>query len=92
MPLTSKLLFATMKLSKDREAYGAPSRLQRYKETKIKAFKELRAKNNIAKYRFYKNEITAAKLIEELSEKKKIKDISIEEAGIDDIIKIAYGQ
>lgn len=47
---------------------------------------------NIAKYRFYKNEITAAKLIEELSEKKKIKDISIEEAGIDDIIKIAYGQ
>ena len=48
--------------------------------------------NNIAKYRFYKSEITAAKLIEELSEKKKIKDVSIEEAGIDDIIKIAYGQ
>lgn len=47
---------------------------------------------NIAKYRFYKNQITAAKLIEELSEKKKIKDVSIEEAGIDDIIKIAYGQ
>lgn len=47
---------------------------------------------NIAKYRFYKNQITAAKLIEELSAKKKIKDISIEEAGIDDIIKIAYGQ
>lgn len=47
---------------------------------------------NIAKYRFYKNQITAAKLIEELSERKKIKDISIEEAGIDDIIKIAYGQ
>lgn len=46
---------------------------------------------NIAKYRFYKNQITAARLIEELSEKKKIKDISIEEAGIDDIIKIAYG-
>lgn len=47
---------------------------------------------SIAKYRFYKNQITAAKLIEELSEKKKIKDVSIEEAGIDDIIKIAYGQ
>lgn len=50
------------------------------------------AEDNVAKYRFYKNEITAAKLIEELSEKKKIKDVSIEEAGIDDIIKIAYGQ
>lgn len=50
------------------------------------------SEGNIAKYRFYKNQITAAKLIEELSEKKKIKDVSIEEAGIDDIIKIAYGQ
>lgn len=47
---------------------------------------------NIAKYRFYKNQITAAKLIEELAKRKKIKDVSIEEAGIDDIIKIAYGQ
>lgn len=46
----------------------------------------------VAKYRFYKDEITAAKLIEDLSLKKKIRDISIEEAGIDDIIKIAYGQ
>lgn len=47
---------------------------------------------NIAKYRFYKDKITAAKLIEELSAEKKIRDISIEEAGIDDIIKVAYGQ
>lgn len=47
---------------------------------------------NVAKYRFYKDKITAAKLIEELSSQKKIRDISIEEAGIDDIIKIAYGQ
>lgn len=47
---------------------------------------------NIAKYKFFKKQITAARLIEELSQKKKIKDISIEEAGIDDIIKIAYGQ
>ena len=47
---------------------------------------------NVAKYRFYKEKITAAKLIEELSSKKKIKDISIEQAGIDDIIKVAYGQ
>lgn len=50
------------------------------------------SEGNVAKYRFYKNQITAARLIEELSAKKKIKDISIEEAGIDDIIKIAYGQ
>lgn len=47
---------------------------------------------NYAKYRFEKNEITAAKLIEELSAKAKIKDVSIEEAGIDDIIRVAYGE
>ena len=46
---------------------------------------------NIAKYRFMKEDMTAADLIEDLSKRKDIKDISIEEAGIDDIIKIAYG-
>ncbi|SEW37502.1 ABC transporter ATP-binding protein [[Clostridium] fimetarium] len=45
---------------------------------------------NIAKYRFMKNDITAAKLIEALSMKAQIKDVSIEEAGIDDIIRAAY--
>lgn len=48
--------------------------------------------SNVAKYRFVKDEITAAKLIEELSAKAPIKDVAIEEAGIDDIIRIAYGQ
>ena len=47
---------------------------------------------NIAKYRFMKNDITAAKLIEALSMKAQIKDVSIEEAGIDDIIRAAYGE
>jgi len=47
---------------------------------------------NVAKYRFMKSDITAAHLIADLSKKKKIKDVSIEEAGIDDIIRIAYGQ
>jgi ABC-2 type transport system ATP-binding protein len=47
---------------------------------------------NVAKYRFLKKEITAAEIIADLSEKKAIKDVSIEEAGIDDIIKIAYGE
>lgn len=47
---------------------------------------------NVAKYRFGKKEITAARLIEELSERAHIKDVSIEEAGIDDIIRVAYGQ
>lgn len=47
---------------------------------------------NIAKYRFMKDEITAAKLIEDLSQKAQIKDVSIEEAGIDDIIRAAYGE
>ena len=46
---------------------------------------------NIAKYRFMKKNITAAELIADLSKQKDIKDVSIEEAGIDDIIKIAYG-
>lgn len=45
---------------------------------------------NIAKYKFLKHETTAAKIIEEQSAKAQIKDISIEEAGIDDIIRIAY--
>ena len=47
---------------------------------------------NVAKYRFIKNEVTAAEIIADLSRIKTIKDVSIEEAGIDDIIKIAYGQ
>ena len=45
---------------------------------------------NIAKYRFRKVDITAAQLIEEISSAKEIKDVSIEEASIDDIIRIAY--
>lgn len=47
---------------------------------------------NTAKYKFMKKDITAAVLIAELSKKKKLLDISIEEASIDDIIRIAYGQ
>ena len=47
---------------------------------------------NIAKYRFMKKDITAAELIADLSKQKDIKDVSIEEAGIDEIIKIAYGR
>ena len=47
---------------------------------------------NIAKYRFKKSEMTAAKLIEELSAKANIQDISVEEVGIEEIIRIAYQQ
>ena len=46
---------------------------------------------NVARYRFAKSDITAADIIADLSAKKSLKDVSIEEAGIDDIIKIAYG-
>ena len=46
---------------------------------------------NVAKYRFLKNDLTAAEIIADLSKVKTIKDVSIEEAGIDDIIKVAYG-
>ena len=45
---------------------------------------------NIAKYRFVKAEVTAAEIIADLSRTGSIKDVSIEEAGIDDIIKAAY--
>lgn len=47
---------------------------------------------NVAKYRFMKNDATAAELIADLSKIKPIRDVSIEEIGIDDIIKIAYGE
>lgn len=45
---------------------------------------------NVVKYRFQKSEITVAQLIQDLSAKLSIKDIAIEEASIDDIIRIAY--
>lgn len=45
---------------------------------------------NVGKYRFKKSDITAVQLIQEISEQKKIKDVAIEEAKIDDIIRIAY--
>lgn len=45
---------------------------------------------NVAKYRFLKSDISAAQLIEEIGKKQEIKDISIEEASIEDIIRIAY--
>lgn len=45
---------------------------------------------NVAKYRFEKGRVTAAKLIEELSLLAPIKDVSIEEVGIDEIIRGFY--
>lgn len=41
-------------------------------------------------YRFGKKDISAARLIEDLSKSSPIKDVSLEEADIDDIISIAY--
>ncbi len=41
-------------------------------------------------YRFEKSKITAAELIEYIGKQAKIKDIRLEEASIDDIIRIAY--
>lgn len=46
--------------------------------------------NNVAKYRFQKDDITAVQLIKDISDKKLIKDVAIEEVTIDDIIRIAY--
>lgn len=50
----------------------------------------IETEGNIAKYRFMKSETTTAKLIGELSSKAMIQDISVEETGIEDIIRIAY--
>ncbi len=41
-------------------------------------------------YRFMKNDVSAAELIEDIGKQAKIKDIRLEEASIDDIIRIAY--
>lgn len=45
---------------------------------------------NRAKYRFMKKDMTAARLIEEITKTHPIKEVSIEEAGIEDIIRLAY--
>lgn len=42
-------------------------------------------------YRFMKNDVSAAELIEDIGKQAKIKDIRLEEASIDDIIRVAYG-
>lgn len=43
---------------------------------------------NRAKYRFMKKDMTAARLLEEITKTHPIKDVSIEEAGIEDIIRL----
>lgn len=45
-----------------------------------------------AVYKFRKDEITAAKLIEDISHSAPIKEVGLQEAKIDDIIRIAYHQ
>ncbi len=43
-------------------------------------------------YRFRKDEITAARLIEDISHTAPIKEVGLEEAKIDDIIRTVYRQ
>lgn len=45
---------------------------------------------NTATYRFQKDAVTAAKLIHDISAQKTVKDVAIQEAKIEDIIRIAY--
>lgn len=88
------------RLVEDGNLEGIVDRIAPYKTLVVEYFNEqipsseyselIETEGNIAKYRFMKKETTAAKLIEELGNKAQIKDISIEEAGIDDIIRIAY--
>lgn len=90
------------KLVEDGNLEQIVERIAPYKTLKVEYYNEylpehesakiVEKNDNVAKYRFMKKEITAAKLIEDLSSKAPIKDISIEEVSIDDIIKIAYGE
>ncbi len=52
----------------------------------------LSAADNVVRYKFMKRELTAARLISDLSSLHPIRDVGIEEAGIDDIIRIAYAK
>ncbi len=63
-----------------------------YKETNIQHPKAevVSVKGQRTTYRFWKKDITAAALIEDLSRAASIMDISLKEADIEDIISIAY--
>lgn len=50
----------------------------------------INVEGNIVTYQFCKKEITGARLICDISDKTKIKDATIKEVKIDDIIRIAY--
>jgi ABC-2 type transport system ATP-binding protein len=65
-----------------------------YKRTEIEHPKAeiVERTGSVAKYKFLKSEISAARLISDISEKGKVKDISIEEVSIDEVIRIAYRQ
>lgn len=75
-------------------------RIAPYRYLKVEFYEEKRITHPMAEitatngsmttYRFWKKDITAAKLIEDISQIAPIKDVSLEEADIDDIIRIAY--
>lgn len=50
----------------------------------------VKSEGSITTYSFLKSKISAAKLIEDIGNSAKIKDFKLEEANIDDIIRIAY--
>lgn len=50
----------------------------------------IHAEGNVVTYQFSKKDITGARLICDISERAKIKDATIKEVKIDDIIRIAY--
>ncbi|MDO4189328.1 MAG: ATP-binding cassette domain-containing protein [Lachnospiraceae bacterium] len=87
-------------IMEDGNLSGIVDRIAPYKTLIIQYFDEkipevegaelIETDGNVAKYRFMKSETTAAKLIEELSAKKPIQDIAVEETGIEEIIRIAY--
>ena len=52
--------------------------------------RKIRQEGTRATFRFEKGQITAAQLIQDISQNVHIKDVSLEEAKIEDIIQIAY--
>lgn len=90
------------KIMEDGPLEALIDRIAPYKELVVEYFDEEFAEHekaeivsregNIVTYRFEKKEMTGARLICDLSEKKKFKDATIKENKIEDIIRIAYAE
>ena len=99
--LCNRIIIINGELVEDGNLSNIVNRIAPYKTLTVQYYNEkiplsgiaelIETDGNIAKYRFKKSETTAAKVIEDLSLKASIQDISVEEVRIEEIIRIAYG-